>query len=424
MGQSFYLVAPRAKKTLAWGGKLGEILFDGSAMELVRLLAVPVRPQNPSETASSTPAQARNGHFTTTTQIASHGAAKDMDGMKERPKRKAESEVITSSSQRHKQAKTKDGDNRADTDHSVTDHSVTDRPVTFSTLPPEVHRLIFTCIECIEDVFRLGLANRYFWSIGRECMHDYFTSSLGGWANENIVCVGEDVKPGDYPPGLFSAEELDVLRQKTSDIPYDWDDDDWDNVAIANEPFTLYHFTFPSISTTEEKFSLFTESSSLVGRFSDLDISKDPAYDYIRREMWVDEETYFPQDQQWILRNLTTKQFVRSEAIALKPEFIHGPSIRVLGFGEVVMSRICWSTSSFTNMSDTANISRGVWAGHRLDITTLARHRDETNEVGWSDVSDEVAREIAAIWESEFGTDWRSENVLARCIISLGTSRR
>lgn len=58
-------------------------------------------------------------------------------------------------------------------------------------------------------------------------------------------------------------------------------------------------------------------------------------------------------------------------------------------------------------MNDTANIWRGVWAGHRLDITTLARHRDETNKVGWSDVSDEVAREIAAIWESEYGADWR-----------------
>lgn len=26
---------------------------------------------------------------------------------------------------------------------------------------------------------------------------------------------------------------------------------------------------------------------------------------------------------------------------------------------------------------------------------------------GWSDVSDEVAREIAVIWESEYGADWR-----------------
>jgi hypothetical protein len=104
---------------------------------------------------------------------------------------------------------------------------------------------------------------------------------------------------------------------------------------------------------------------------------------------------------------LTTKQFVRSEAIALKREFIHGPKINVLGFGEVVMSRICWSTSKSVAMEDTTNISRGVWAGHCFDITTLARHKDETNGAGWSDVSDEVAREIAGIWESEYGANWR-----------------
>jgi hypothetical protein len=137
-----------------------------------------------------------------------------------------------------------------------------------------------------------------------------------------------------------------------------------------------------------------------------MDIPKDPAFDCIRSEMRVKEETYFPQDQRWILRNLTTKQFVHSEAIALKPEFVHGPSISVLGFGEVVKSRICWSISSFPSMSDTANISRGIWAGHHLDITTLARHRNETHEVGWSDVRDEVTREIAVIWESEYGAGW------------------
>lgn len=58
-------------------------------------------------------------------------------------------------------------------------------------------------------------------------------------------------------------------------------------------------------------------------------------------------------------------------------------------------------------MSDTTNISRGVWAEHCFDITTLARHTEETKDAGWSDVSDEVAREIAGIWESEYGADWR-----------------
>lgn len=90
--------------------------------------------------------------------------------------------------------------------------------------------------------------------------------------------MGEDVKPGDYPPSLFSAQELDLLRQKTSDIPYDWDVN-WDDVAFPNVPFTLHHFTFPSISTREEDVFLFGKSLAMAGRFHDLDISKDPAYD-------------------------------------------------------------------------------------------------------------------------------------------------
>ncbi|KAK0703140.1 hypothetical protein B0T26DRAFT_863977 [Lasiosphaeria miniovina] len=385
MVQTFQLVAPRAKKMSADRANLGEMLFNGSARGLVRLLAVPVRPQNPPETASSTLAQAQNSRLTATAaQMASHGAAKDMGGT--------------------------DG------------HFVIDRPVSFSTLPPEVCRLIFACIQRIDDVICLGLANRYFWSMGRERMHDYYMSFLGELANENIVCVGEDVKPGDYPPGLFSAQELDVLGQREGGIPDDWDSD-WDDEAYLKVPFTLYHFTFLSISTMVEDVCLFNKSLALLGHFSLLGISKDPAFNCTCLEMRVEEATYFPQDQQWILRNLTTKQLVRSEAIVLKPEFIHGPNISVLGFGEVVMSRIRWSTSSYTNMSATVDVSRGVWAGHRFDITTLARHQDEINEVGWSDVSDEVAREIAVIWESEYGADWR-ETVCEDWYTKFGRSLR
>ena len=40
-------------------------------------------------------------------------------------------------------------------------------------------------------------------------MHDHNMSFLGQWAHENIVCVGQDVQPNDYPPELFSAKELD-----------------------------------------------------------------------------------------------------------------------------------------------------------------------------------------------------------------------
>lgn len=116
----------------------------------------------------------------------------------------------------------------------------------------------------------------------------------------------------------------------------------------------------------------------------------------------------FPSAQSWILRNLTTKEYVRSEAIAIKPEHIRGPFIDGIGFGEVVLSRICWSRDDHTGMAYQGKIRQGVWAGHKFDITTIGRHqKDQPGESEWKDVSVEVAAEIGRIWEAEFGSDWR-----------------
>ncbi len=93
----------------------------------------------------------------------------------------------------------------------------------YSDLPPEIHRLVFDHIEFIEDVICLGVTSRHFWAFAQEHVHAYYMSLLGQWAGENIVCVGEGVRPGDYPPGLFSAEELDAFQQRKANL---WVSDD------------------------------------------------------------------------------------------------------------------------------------------------------------------------------------------------------
>jgi len=379
MGQSFQLVAPRAKLALSWSGKLGEILFDGSAKDLVYLLAIPVRQQHDSP--QNTPIDSIK-----TICKEERGVKRNRDddnGHAEPPRYRKQSKVQTGN-----------------------EKMVSNTVVALSNLPLELHRLIFSFIEDIKDVISLSITNQYFLSIGRECLEDYYTSHFGQWAGTNIVCVGHDVKPSDYPPGLFSNEELEVLQQKSTDIPDDWRYPD--EGAVRNEPFTLEHFTYPTVSMIEEPTnSLNNIICYLMGSCIRRGISKDPAFFHIEPHFWVTNETYFPTDQQWILRNLTTRQIVRSDATALSPDYISGPNIRVLGFGEVVMSRICWSTSSCVSMKDTTNISRGVWAGHCFDINTLSRHKAETRGEEWIDVSEEVAKEIASIWEGEYGANWR-----------------
>lgn len=38
-------------------------------------------------------------------------------------------------------------------------------------------------------------------------LYEYLATLLGAWAGKHVVCVGEDLEPGDFSPGLFSKKE-------------------------------------------------------------------------------------------------------------------------------------------------------------------------------------------------------------------------
>ncbi|KAJ8126269.1 hypothetical protein O1611_g7372 [Lasiodiplodia mahajangana] len=230
-------------------------------------------------------------------------------------------------------------------------------------------------------------------------------SFLGTWSGANFVCVGEEVEPDDYPAGLFSAEELDELRPLRTNLRRC--DDGWDYVQ-CNTPFALSHYADPSVSDITDFVDPRVEARRLLEHCESRDRSNDPVFVARGWRIIPRDSIYFPCDQPWILRNLTTKEFVRSEAIAIKPEYVQGPTISVVGFGEVIVLRTCWSSSQSTvRLNNISSLPRDVWAGHHFDITTLAKHEGEAGSAGWSDVSDEVATEIAEVWGHEFGADIR-----------------
>ncbi|KAK9434757.1 F-box domain containing protein [Metarhizium brunneum] len=246
------------------------------------------------------------------------------------------------------------------------------------------------------DLICLGLARRSFWAIARQRLHDYYMSLWGKWAGENIVYVGEYTQPGDVPPGLFSEEEIDEQISKSISL-----------YEIGNR-----------FGSKEQKMELCIRDASirLYEACKNRDKSHDPAFELAYSEIVCEDSTYFPENESWILRNLTTEEFVRSEAIAIRPEYIHGPFIKYLGFHEVIVSRASWSTFSPTAMIDPTEIARGVWAGHRFDITTLTRHNLDPQATEWRDVSEEVAKEIASIWRDNHGPNWRKKYVqLKKC---------
>ncbi|OCK90623.1 uncharacterized protein K441DRAFT_689361 [Cenococcum geophilum 1.58] len=254
------------------------------------------------------------------------------------------------------------------------------RPVILA-LAAELHYLIFEKLDITD-------------SIGRRHIQTYFMSFLGPWAGKRILCVGDYVEAGDHPPGLFTEDEERSMENKEKE---------------EERPMTLANWAYV-YATISVKFptTLFTQLLSKnyykqYCRMSGSDRSE------VRKIVNPEFSQFYPKDQPWILRNLKTREYVRSDAIALRPEYIHGPNIDVIGFGEVVLSRICWSSDPSVNIDGrkyNRNIHRGIWAGHCFDITTRAQHEERVNEE-WKDVSEEVAKEIANIWESEYGDDWR-----------------
>lgn len=103
---------------------------------------------------------------------------------------------------------------------------------------------------------------------------------------------------------------------------------------------------------------------------------------------------------------------MRAEAISLRPEFIHGPYNDALGFGNAIMVRTCWGEDDgWPNEFNAMKLYKGVWAGHRFDITIWGRHKEEVRQEEWKDASDEVAKDIATTYEALGGSDWRKDMI-------------
>lgn len=132
------------------------------------------------------------------------------------------------------------------------------------------------------------------------------------------------------------------------------------------------------------------------GTLSDADYV--PMYDELQDSHLT---TFYPENIPWVLRNLTTKEFVRAEAIALKPEYIKGPFIQYFGFGHVILSRTSWSSSDSVGTRYEGGLHRGVWAGHCFDIVPLPTLVEAQEDDEWVDVSKVVAGEWGKIMEAE-----------------------
>ena len=263
----------------------------------------------------------------------------------------------------------------------------------------------------------LGIQTQYLWNFAKRHIEADYVSSFGLWPGKGIVCGGEELEPTDYPPNMLTQSDKDELQTGLKESET-WDDvetdeeSDEESAEFVSSPINLYHLAETRYQPVKkwDRWQYYRVIGLLVhlgewGRLPALPRSR------ISNDLHrIEELDSRSKDQSWILRNLTTQEFVRSEAIAIKPEYIHGPDIDVLGFEEVLWSRICWSTEPDRSLNDKDSllVRRGIWAGHRFDITTIDRNEQASAEqTQWKDVSEDVADCIDRIWRRGFGSHWR-----------------
>ncbi|KAJ7652602.1 hypothetical protein B0H17DRAFT_1214917 [Mycena rosella] len=135
---------------------------------------------------------------------------------------------------------------------------------------------------------------------------------------------------------------------------------------------------------------------------------------------------YFLQRAQpGVLRNLSRRQFVRESALVdLKAGELE--ELKNVGFSEVVLSRICFSSDSSVSMSYDGGIHRGVWAGDRFDIVGSEWLQGLEDDASWTDVSDEQVRSLDFGFRSDFFDYVKAPNFqslsseeLAKCLHSV-----
>ncbi|KAI0047409.1 hypothetical protein FA95DRAFT_1227129 [Auriscalpium vulgare] len=111
-------------------------------------------------------------------------------------------------------------------------------------------------------------------------------------------------------------------------------------------------------------------------------------------------------ERDWVLCNLSKREFVLSEAIRDLTSCDHlwgirdGPfnSYQKVGFHTVLLARgICWSSTS---------IAQGVWAGDCFHIMPMTRFKERMQIAEWKDASSELIAEIEEMWKREYGERW------------------
>ncbi|KAL1703529.1 hypothetical protein EV121DRAFT_281057 [Schizophyllum commune] len=211
-------------------------------------------------------------------------------------------------------------------------------------------------------------------------------------AEHRLICVGDYTEPDDIPPGLELTEEE---KEELDGTVEDEDDGEEYCATLSNIP------SEGSIERRDLESVLFGEC-----RWK-WHVYYIPGLTGIMHKLIPRRPSEF--DPTLVLRNLSTRQYVRGQAIKEFNQTVvpghNGREGMVPCLADAIMPRVCWASDGSTslNYEGPLQVHRGVWAGNRFDIVPedLFLAECKNSDQPWTDVSAEVIAEVEAIWVAE-----------------------
>lgn len=219
--------------------------------------------------------------------------------------------------------------------------------------------LAYTGID--EDTLCLSLSCSYFFRLLASWAQAHLIRDAAPWAGDRLIYVGAEVS--SYPYGIATDEEQHEWEGHGAKAMYRLAD------AILPEKMRFEGDERagerPRTLMRRVEHRLTDDDRGIVKRLLQ------------RRMLSITDPSSSP-----VLRNLTTRQYIRDEVIA--------NSDHAYSLGEVIVTFALW----FDADSPTLLSQKGEWAGHRFDIATVADVAE-----GWTDVSATAVNNLQKIGE-------------------------
>ncbi|KAI1795043.1 hypothetical protein LXA43DRAFT_939489 [Ganoderma leucocontextum] len=296
----------------------------------------------------------------------------------------------------------------------------TTQPSALFTLPPEVFDLIFAQLRLLPDVLALAITCRYLLGVGKKQVLRATRAFHAPWAGCRLICFGTYMRPDDMPERMLKDGDGGATEDELLG-------DDEENAGERERAVS-----FPDVACGDYRLvfgwvwalARANHAQRLLGAIEEE--GREPSPDtrggehaQARRARGVSKRDYelfsalygsdhcaaaYPSGTR-VLCNLSKGEYIREDALPISRGAYMGMHI---GWGHVLLARICWSSSPESGMPATAGegnerLCRGPWAGDRVCITSLDVLPQAEGGRAWRDVSAEVEEVLSSIWKTEPG---------------------